>query len=202
MDSNQLMEKVAEVAPEKYDFIMKTAAEVKESPFRDEILEGLDGILKRASDGYAKIKHAFPMPTGGRPGLGTLAGNVGLAGLGTLAGGIGLALAGDATDWIRRGLTKSRDYKRMLASNPDLKEKPANQVQAIFSTLHRFNPDFASDPVVSGSFVRNHVDLAGEGAGAVGLDSMKNLVDARKNLHESKRFPQMAKIPGLGGGKD
>jgi hypothetical protein len=186
MDSMTMMEKVAEVAPEKYDFMVKTAAEVRESPFRDEIVEELDGILKKAGTGWDSFM-------GG-------AKTMGLGVLGTAAGGIGLALAGDLYDATRRGITKGRDYKRMLASNPDLKEKPSAQVQAIFSTLHRFNPDFASDPVVSGSFVRNHVDLAGEGAGAVGLDSLKNLVDARKNLGESKKFPQV-KFPGGGGGK-
>lgn len=196
MDSSQLMEKVAEVAPEKYDFLMKTADEVKESPFREEILEGLEGILKKASAGYDKMmKTAFPMPNPGA-GLRGFANTVGAGVATSVAGGIGMSLASDAYDFVRRGISKTRDYKRMLASNPDLKEKPAVQVQSIFSTLHRFNPDFASDPVVAGSFVRNHVDLAGEGAGAVGLDSLKNLVDARKNLSESKKFPQMAKLTG------
>ena len=185
MNSTQLMEKVAEVAPEKYDFIVKTAAEVRESPFRDEIVGELDGIFKKASTGFGDTLKNF----GGAVGAGIAT---------TVAGGIGLALAGDAYDAIRRGITKSRNYKRMLAANPDLKDKPATQVQTIFSTLHRFNPEFSGDPAVAGSFVRNHVDLAAEGAGAVGIDTAKALVDSHKNLTEvrSKQFPQMAKLDG------
>lgn len=188
MDSSELMEKVAEVAPKEHDFIVKTAAEVKDSPFCEEIVEEFDSILKKAAMDYRGMASA----------LGQGAASLGKGVAVTALGGVALSLAGDASDAIRRGITKTRNYKRMLASNPDLKEKPAVQVQAIFSTLHRFNPDFSADPVVSGSFVRNHVDIAqGEhGVGAVGLDALKSIVDARKGLNESRRFPQMGKFEG------
>ncbi len=190
MDGKQLMEKVAEIAPKEYDFIMKTASEIQESPFHEEIVGELDGIIKKAAMGF-----------GGMVGQGAI--NLGMGVAATALGGVALMLAGDATDSLRRGITKTRNYKRMLSSNPDLKEKPANQVQAIFSTLHRFNPDFSGDPVVAGSFVRQHVDLAQgeEGSGAVGLDALKSIVDARKGLNESRRFPQMGKFEGGGGGR-
>lgn len=192
MDGTQLMQKVAEVAPEKYDFIMRTREEVSESPFRDEILGDFDGIIKQAAFAAGTAMKSFGKSVGG----GALSVGKGVAL--TAMSGIGLALAGDAYDAIRRGITKTRNYKGMLASNPDLKDKPAHQVQAIFSTLHRFNPDFASDPVVSGSFVRQHVELAQgeEGSGAVGLDALKSLVDARKGLTESRRIqaPKMFEL--------
>jgi hypothetical protein len=187
MDSTQLMEKVAEIAPEKYDFLVKTAAEVRESPFRDEIVEELGVIMEKAAFDWKALQ--------GRAGTG-LAG-VGTGVLTTALGGIGLALAGDMYDASRRAIFKTRNYKRMLAANPDLKEKPAQQVQSIFSTLHRINPEFSGDPVIAGSFVRNHVDIASEGAGSIGLDSLKSLVDARKGLNESRRLPKtdMMKLP-------
>lgn len=187
MNSTQLMEKVAEVSPEKYDFLVKTAAEVRESPFRDEIVGELGGVLEKAAMDWGRM--------GAAAGNGAMSLGKGLAV--TALGGIGMALAGDMYDATRRGITKTRNYKRMMASNPDLKEKPAVAVQAIFSTLHRFNPDFSADPIVSGSFVRNHVEMAGEGPGAVGLDSLKSLVDSRKGLNESRRLqsPKLTELP-------
>ncbi len=189
MNGTQLMEKVAEVAPETYDFIMQTRGEISESPWKDEFLEEFDGILKKAAMDWKSI--------GSSVGQGGLAMAKGLGA--TALGGIGLALAGDAYDATRRAITKTRNYKRMMASNPDLKDKPAHQVQAIFSTLHRFNPDFSGDPVVSGSFVRQHVDMAQseEGVGAVGLDAMKAIVEGRKGINESRRLPkpEMLRMP-------
>jgi hypothetical protein len=184
MNSTQLMQKVAEVAPEKYDFITKTAAEIKEGPFVEEIVAELDGIMKRAALDWKSL--------GTTAGHGAMELGKGIAA--TAIGGIGLALAGDMYDAARRGITKTRDYKKMMAANQDLHEKPSIQVQSIFSTLHRFNPDFAGDPMVAGSFVRNHVDLAGNGPGSVGLDTLKPLVDARKGLLESRRLQSPGKF--------
>ena len=192
MDGTQLMEKVAEVAPDKYEFLMKTAAEISLSPFKDEILEEMDGILKKAAFNAAGMAK-----TVGRGAL------MGASGIATMAmGGIGLALAGDAYDAAKRGISKTRDYKRMLATNPDLKNKPAVMVQNIFSTLHRFNPEYASDPIVSGSFVRMHADAASndDGVGTIGLETMKSLVDAHKGMGESRRIQGIKPSDiGLGG---
>lgn len=183
MNSAQLMQKVAEVAPAKYDFLMKTSQEVSESPFREEILGELDGVLKTAAASFGEMSKVM--------GNGALSLGKGIAV--TALGGVGMALASDMYDAARRGLTKTRNYKRMMAANPDLSEKPAETIQSIFSTLHRFNPDFASDPLVAGSFVRNHAQLEV----GVGLDSMKHLVDARKGLSESRRLqsPKLLEIP-------
>jgi len=55
MNGTQLMEKVAEVAPETYDFIMQTRGEISESPWKDEFLEEFDGILKKAAMDWKSI---------------------------------------------------------------------------------------------------------------------------------------------------
>jgi hypothetical protein len=183
MNSAQLMEKVAEVAPAKYSFLVETAQEVKESPFREEILGEMDGILKTAAAGFDEMRHVL--------GKGALSLGKGIAV--TALGGIGMALASDMYDATRRGIFKTRNYKKMMAANPDLADKPAEAVQSIFSTLHRFNPEFASDPLVAGSFVRQHAALEV----GVGLDAMKHLVDARKGLSESRRL-QAPKFTELG----
>lgn len=179
MDGTQLMEKVAELAPDKYDFIVQGIAEIKDGPFRDEAMEEQDAIIKQAQLNWEQV--------GSSAMRGGLSLSKGIAA--TALGGIGLALAGDAYDATRRAVHKTRNYKRMLASNPDLREKPATQVQSIFSTLHRFNPEFSADPAVAGSFVRQHVELAlGENGVGVGLDTAKSLVDSRKSLNEGRRL--------------
>jgi hypothetical protein len=172
MHTEQLMEKIAEVAPEQLSFLVKSADEVKSSPFRDEILLELDGIVKHAGMG------------------GAMAGRFGnaMAGIGASVGaGIAYSLAGDLYDAARRGITKSRNYKNMMQDNPDLENLPAKNVQQAFSALHRFNPEFASDPTVAGSFVRRQATLE-----EFDPQMLTQLVGARKNLVDTKKLP----IPG------
>ena len=179
MNSSSLMQKVAEVAPDKYNFLLKTSSEVRESPFRDEILEQLSFIMKKANSGLTPP-----------PGMGSRLGNA-AAGIGAaVATGIAFSLAGDMFDAAKRGITKSRNYRSMLKENPDLKELPAEHVQKAFSALHRFNPEFAGDPTVAGSFVRRQAQL-----GEFDAQQLTNLVGARKNLTDIKKLPIPGKMP-------
>lgn len=184
MTQEELMQKVAQVAPEKYEFLLSSADEISSSPFKEELSSEIDGVFKQAAIAWDRVSQgAYDMSKG-----------LALA----TAAHVGMSLAGDLVDASKRALFKTRNYKKMMALNPDLRERSANQVQSIFSTLHRFNPDFSADPVVAGSFVRQHVDLAGEGPGQVHMDSLKLLVDARKGLNESRRLqtPKLFEFPG------
>lgn len=172
----ELMNKVAEVAPAKFAFFIKTAEEVKESPFREEIVGALGTIMEKA---------AFSMNEMGKS-FGNVAGGIGA----TVATGIAYSLAGDMFDALKRGITKSRNYKAMLNANPDLKELPAQDVQKAFSALHRFNPDFASEPTVAGSFVRRSATLQ-----EFDPKMLTELVGARKNLSDLKKLPMPGKLP-------
>jgi hypothetical protein len=172
--SSVLMQKVAQVAPEKYDFFIKTAAEVRESPFRDEILAELDHIIKTANQPF--MQSAW----------GNAAKGIGAA-VGT---SIAVSVAGDMFDSLKRGITKSRNYKAMMKGNPDLAEEDAKQVQSAFATLHRFNPEFSSDPNVSGAFVKKQIGLTG-----FDPQMLTTLVGARKNLSDIKKLPTMNRNP-------
>jgi hypothetical protein len=173
------MQKISQVAPDKYSFILKTAAEIRESPFRDEIVGHLDALIKKAN---------MMAP----PGMGARFGNA-LAGVGAMAAtGIAYSLAGDMYDAAKRGITKSRDYKAMLKENPDLHEMPAKDIQKAFSTLHRFNPEFAGDPMVAGSFVRQRANLPG---GEFDAQMLTSLVGSHKNLADTKKLPVPGKLP-------
>ncbi len=183
MDTQQIMQKVAEVAPRQYHYVIGSAQEIGQGPFRDEVLEELDTIVKTASG----------------PGLMGRLGNA-AAGVGaTMATGIALSLAGDLFDATKRGLTKTRNYRKMMEANPDLDELPATEVQKVFNVLHRFNPDFASEPTVAGHFVRNHAKIEGTGMGDQRL--LGDLVKSRNELNNTRSLRtinQPWKSPGGG----
>jgi hypothetical protein len=73
-------------------------------------------------------------------------------------------------------------YQEMMEANPQLKSRDATAVQRAFNTLHRFNPEFARDPMVAGSFV----DAASE-VERVDVNQVKNLVDARRSMADVRK---------------
>lgn len=178
MKPAELMQKVAEVAPEKYAFFKTAAAEISKGPFADEVKEELEGIMKNAQSSIG----------GMLGGAGRFIGGVGAAAGTAALGGIAMALAGDAYGAAKRGLTKSRNYSSMLDANPDLHEFPSDRVQRAFSTLHRLNPEFSGDPTVAGSFVRSQAqhELA-----QWNPNEMKSLVDSHRTLQDTDRLPSV-----------
>lgn len=200
MSDSNMMSKVAAHAPQHYAYLMKTAEEVRQSPFRDEIILQLDGIMKRA------------MPMGGMydeaaqaaPGMADKAGKAArgaaqAAGAvdwkrgakfvaGAAAAGIALNLGGDMYEAVKRGLTKGRHYKAMLEANPELRAKGNLPfVKRHFNTLHKFNPEYASDPHVAGSYIKSNVDLESDDIGAI-----HSLVKARAEIQKARQMPQAA----------
>lgn len=183
--TNEILQKVAEVAPHHYAFLQKTAAEVNQSPFRDEILGELNALTKKALDWNA-LKGGLRAGAG-MAGQGALAlgGAVGTA----AAGGIALALAGDLYDAAKRGITKGRDYKAMMKENPALQKEPAKEVQKAFSVLHKFNPEFAGDPTVAGAWVARQVKMTSMSSEEYANPSMlKGLIDSRKGLSDVRKI--------------
>jgi hypothetical protein len=189
--ANELMQKVAEIAPQKYEFIVKAASEIRASPFKDEVVSELDGLISKAAS------------------IGSTAANVGSSVWGAvekpvkymgaaIAGSVAMMLAGDMYDATRRGLTKSRNYKAMLEANPDLAEQAATDpsIKSHFNTLHRLNPEYSSDPNIAATYVRVGNSYGGD------LAIVNSLVSARKNLRDSKSLPMMPKIPWSSAAED
>jgi hypothetical protein len=181
--NNDIMQKIAQVAPRHYAFLTKTADEIKTSPFRDEIFDEMGELIKEALD-WNSLKGGLRAGAG-MAGKGALAlgGAVGAA----AAGGIALALAGDLYESAKRGITKGRDYKSMMQQNPQLQKFPAKDVQKAFSVLHRFNPDFAGDPTVAGAWVGSRVEL-GQDEQYGNITELKSLIDSRKNLADIRKL--------------
>lgn len=177
-----IMQKIAEVAPRHYDFLMKTANEVKQSPFREEIVQELDGLIKKAG--------MFDALKGGAQTVGKGVGALGAAAGIAAAGGIAMSLAGDMYEAAKRGITKSRNYKSMMEANPTLAEMPAKDVQKAFSVLHRFNPEFSADPTVSGAWVTRQVQMTsgGNDVAYANMQELSGLVGARKTIQDTKKL--------------
>ena len=102
--------------------------------------------------------------------------NVGMtAGAAVLAGG--LDFPGEVARKAYYAITKKRDFSKMMDTNPDLrslqKENP-RQFNAHYTSLRGVNPQFASDPVVSGTYMRQ-MSLSPETAGKVVVESLGGL---------------------------
>ena len=185
---SQLTDMIPEVAPEYHELLVKQASAVQEAPFREEILQEMDAAIKKAEAMIPQqVKTAgigFPVKTW--KDAGNVAKGTGVAFGVMTAGGVALALAADLYESAKRGLTKGRDFRSMLKANPDLgAASKAAKVKASFSTLHRFNPEFAKDPNVAGSYVRNSIDMPGSE-----LASVKDLVKARSDSSKARQLPQ------------
>ena len=58
----------------------------------------------------------------------------------------------------------------------------ARMVQRHFDTLHKFNPEYASDPMVAGTYVQSSLDYA-----RPNIETLNNVVKARADLQRSGR---------------
>jgi len=111
-----------------------------------------------------------------------------LAGLsgGLMGGAAALGKAGVRS--VQDMYNKSRAYKDMLEENPQLSEADPVLTEKAFSTLYRFNPAYAKDPLVAGTFVKNVIDQE-----RMDIGTVSNLVQSHKLIQEAKgKGPTMA----------
>lgn len=173
---SELLEKVAEVRPDAYSLLEKAAEELEGTPFYDELVADTQTILKRASamDVARRAGQALKGPAT------WLAGAAG--------GALALSAAGDLYDAAKRGLTKGRNFSTMMKSNPDLADADPAQVKSVFSTLHRFNPEFSADPNVAGAFVRQGLSYGTD------LDTVGKLTQTRKNVQDARAIRPLPRM--------
>ena len=90
-------------------------------------------------------------------------------------------LASQGYDALRRAMTKGRDFKAMMAVNPELKKIDAATVQKHFSVLHRFSPELAADPTVAAAWIKQTAQFD-----EVGMNSVRDLIGTRKSIMEGR----------------
>ncbi len=76
---------------------------------------------------------------------------VGLAGAAT---GAALGTAEKLWDLASSTISKVHGFHTMMQANPELDKMDRQKVHTVYSTLHRFNPEMAKDPFVSGAWVK------------------------------------------------
>jgi hypothetical protein len=87
--------------------------------------------------------------------FGAAAKNFGLVLAGTAAAGLAASLATDLYSAAKGGLTKGRNFKRMMTMLPDdVKELHSKkEIMQAFNSAHHFGPELTADPMVGSSIV-------------------------------------------------
>jgi len=116
-------------------------------------------------------------------GMDTAIGAAAVVGTG-IAASLGSHIAADLFDAAKRGLTKSRNYRRIMDANPKLKEEVTDKqrLKPAFDALHRFAPDFMSDPLLGGSLLKSMANMPHGNEYSL----MEKLIGSRKSLQEVK----------------
>jgi hypothetical protein len=191
MDLTGMMKQAAELDPEKYQFLIDAAEELKNSPFLEETIQRQNEILSSAQE-----KIASSIWT--RNSLGGHMARGAAAVAGTTAAGIGYELLSDLYNDTKGALTKDRNLKKMIEKNPDLEEYDQEKVKSIFTTLHNFaGPKFSADPNISGTFVRNQVALHQGMPQGVDMGAINQLISARGTHDKGRDLKIPNSIPGI-----
>lgn len=119
-----------------------------------------------------------------------------IASAGVAAGGMAMKAGYDA---IRERLTRQRDYKTMLESNPQLRGMDAKQVNMVYSSLRRLSPTMAKDPLIAGSFVYKTISLAPESGLSIDPMTAKTIAETQKNIQQAKSSKTSVYEAMLGG---
>lgn len=103
--------------------------------------------------------------------------------------GAGATLARKGYEAVAGKLGKAKAYQEMMEARPELKDRDPKAVQRAFDSLYRFNPAYAKDPLVAGSFVDSVASSERLDLGAVNA-----LVSARKSM-EGVPFDPLKALP-------
>lgn len=139
----------------------------------------VEDFLKTAGPFLEGMRSAF-----GPKGLGTMMGGAAIS-AGLAVGAVGGEKAYKA---IKGRFTKQRDYRNMLQANPTLRKEDAGNVQMLYNSFRKMSPDMAGDPLLAGSFVRQHIELSPEAGPAINPQTMSTVTKAQESI-------------GKGGGK-
>lgn len=128
-------------------------------------------------DEYLSTKTAAVRPP--MPGLGKFmsAPNVTNLQAGAVQALGGMAVMGiaGAAQKAMQSIKKKRHYDEMMDANPDLQlamDKDPKQFNVLYNSFRRLNPEFASDPVLSGTYMRKMTEYP-EGAGHTIVESLQ-----------------------------
>jgi hypothetical protein len=172
---NPLLEKLAQSglteeqalrAQQRAEHFLKAASE--DWGLKKEFLEKMGFAPWEAIKGVGQTAGRMVVPALGQ--------SLAYAGAGALLGG-GAFAARKGYEAVESRLGKAKAYNEMVEARPELKDRDPKAVQRAFDSLYRFNPSYAKDPLVAGSFVDSVA--ASE---RLDLGTVNALVTARKGM--------------------
>ena len=108
---------------------------------------------------------------------------------GTMAAAAGIQagsnVINDVYQNVKGSVAKARNYKDMINANPELSRMNSREVQRHFSTLHKFNPDYASDPNVAGQYIQDSIQME-----RTPLEQVNALVKSRSDMAKARQSEQ------------
>ena len=75
-------------------------------------------------------------------------------------------------------------FQSMMQAAPHLRSVDENKARGAFRTLHTFNPHYAQDPLVAGTFVQQAMDVE-----RMDLPMVNQLVETNWKIQQGKRAP-------------
>ena len=84
-----------------------------------------------------------------------------VGGLGAGAATAAIGVGAMAARSLMNAATKSHSFKQMLEHNPDLTDhhhQDPKRFNQLYTSLHAMNPEFAKDPIVAGTYMRQMVE--------------------------------------------
>jgi hypothetical protein len=176
MMNRDILESAERAQPE---LMKKTAMAVglieKMAPeFLEDVLQEFEAISE------VTLEKVASMPDSIRKGAIGVAAIVGTG----VAASLGSAIATDLFDAAKRGLTKGRNFRRIMEQNPNLRNEihDKSRLKPAYDAIHRYAPDFTADPLIGGSLLKS---LANQPSGNE-YQLITNLLGSRKNLADVK----------------
>jgi hypothetical protein len=105
-------------------------------------------------------------------------------GLGVTGGAKAVGMISDKIQERNQAIAKAKHYRSMVEANPNLRSPgvDARMMQRHFDTLHKFNPEYAADPMVAGTYVQSSLDYA-----RPNIETLNNVVRARADMQRADR---------------
>lgn len=177
----RILEAAQEADPETMQKVAESLAET-DPEFLDEVFQDFEFISTLTLEKSAAIPDSVKQRAIGL--AKDSARLVGIAG----AAALGTSIAAELFDVAKRGLTKSRNFKRIMQYAPGMKAEVSDpsRIKPAFDALHRYAPDFTADPMLGASLLKS---LANQPPGNEHV-LITNLLNSRKTLGEikSKQF--------------
>jgi len=171
MTVEEILRAASDASPEKLEKVASALfyLENVEPSFANELKSEIREIAGYSLEKSAGVAGGLNVPQSIAIGAATM------AGAGLLA-----ATATDLYDAAKRGLTRGRNFNRIMEANPEFKSDKKLALQA-FNAIHRYAPELTADPLVGGSLMTAIMQMPG-----AAYTVIKDVAGIRTNIQTAK----------------